>query len=115
MQEVLILSIPSTKDFIYCGRLSPGVCPKAVAKGFRCIFSNQGVWYLDHLDVPWDQVYNAEPLEGIDSVSEQNLVLGGEAVCGARQLIHQMFSKQYGSELLQRQVYYMLLAKVMLH
>ncbi|XVF75413.1 hypothetical protein PTKIN_Ptkin13bG0186800 [Pterospermum kingtungense] len=60
--------------------LGPGVCPKAVAKGFKCIFSNQGVWYLDHLDVPWDKVYNAEPLEGINNVSEQNLVLGGE-VC----------------------------------
>ncbi|XP_052116723.1 beta-hexosaminidase 1-like [Arachis duranensis] len=26
--------------------LGPGVCPKAVAKGFRCIFSNQGVWFI---------------------------------------------------------------------
>ncbi|KAL3523769.1 hypothetical protein ACH5RR_016603 [Cinchona calisaya] len=60
--------------------LGPGVCPKAVAKGFRCIFSNQGVWYLDHLDVPWDDVYFAEPLEGIKDASEQQLVLGGE-VC----------------------------------
>ncbi|XP_027366620.1 beta-hexosaminidase 1-like [Abrus precatorius] len=60
--------------------LGPGVCPKAVAKGFRCIFSNQGVWYLDHLDVPWDAVYTAEPLEGIQKASEQKLVLGGE-VC----------------------------------
>ncbi|KAK4431203.1 Beta-hexosaminidase 1 [Sesamum alatum] len=60
--------------------LESGVCPKAVAKGFRCIFSNQGVWYLDHLDVPWDSVYYAEPLEGITDVSEQKLVLGGE-VC----------------------------------
>ncbi|GAV77069.1 Glyco_hydro_20 domain-containing protein/Glyco_hydro_20b domain-containing protein [Cephalotus follicularis] len=60
--------------------LGSGVCPKAVAKGFRCIFSNQGVWYLDHLDVPWDKVYTAEPLEGIISVSQQALVLGGE-VC----------------------------------
>ncbi|XP_061372251.1 beta-hexosaminidase 1-like [Gastrolobium bilobum] len=60
--------------------LGPGVCPKVVAKGFRCIFSNQGVWYLDHLDVPWDVVYTAEPLEGIQKVSEQKLVLGGE-VC----------------------------------
>ncbi|RVX13722.1 Beta-hexosaminidase 1 [Vitis vinifera] len=60
--------------------LGPGVCPKAVAKGFRCIYSNQGVWYLDHLDVPWDGFYNAEPLEGINSASEQELVLGGE-VC----------------------------------
>ncbi|CDP00030.1 unnamed protein product [Coffea canephora] len=60
--------------------LGPGVCPKAVAKGFRCIFSNQGVWYLDHLDVPWNETYYAEPLEGIKDASEQRLVLGGE-VC----------------------------------
>ncbi|KAE8683711.1 Beta-hexosaminidase 1 [Hibiscus syriacus] len=60
--------------------LGPGVCLKAVAKGFKCIFSNQGAWYLDHLDVPWNEVYNAEPLEGINNVSEKNLVLGGE-VC----------------------------------
>ncbi|KAG6665727.1 beta-hexosaminidase 1 [Carya illinoinensis] len=60
--------------------LGPGVCPKAVVKGFRCIFSNQGVWYLDHLDVPWDRVYTAEPLEGINDVHKQELVLGGE-VC----------------------------------
>lgn len=63
----------------YC-RLGPGVCPKAVAKGFRCIYSNQGFWYLDHIDVPWDGFYNAEPLEGINLASEQELVLGGE-VC----------------------------------
>lgn len=61
-------------------RLGGGVCPKAVDKGFRCIFSNQGVWYLDHLDVPWDATYNADPLEGIDDSSKQKLVLGGE-VC----------------------------------
>ncbi|KAI4348107.1 hypothetical protein L6164_008868 [Bauhinia variegata] len=60
--------------------LGAGVCPKAVAKGFKCIFSNQGVWYLDHLDVPWYVVYNAEPLEGIRDASQQKLVLGGE-VC----------------------------------
>ncbi|KAM1028634.1 hypothetical protein EV1_040862 [Malus domestica] len=60
--------------------LGSGVCPKAVAKGFRCIFSNQGVWYLDHLDVPWDVTYDAEPLEGITDISQQKLVIGGE-VC----------------------------------
>ncbi|KAF8021963.1 hypothetical protein BT93_G2178 [Corymbia citriodora subsp. variegata] len=60
--------------------LGGGVCPKAVAKGFKCIFSNQGFWYLDHLDVPWDQVYTAEPLEGISDASKQKLVIGGE-VC----------------------------------
>ncbi|KAG5051302.1 hypothetical protein JHK87_003500 [Glycine soja] len=60
--------------------LGPGVCPKVVAKGFRCIYSNQGVWYLDHLDVPWDEVYTTEPLQGIHIASEQELVIGGE-VC----------------------------------
>lgn len=60
--------------------LGGGVCPKAVAKGFRCIFSNQGFWYLDHLDVPWDEVYTAEPVEGITKEAEQKLVIGGE-VC----------------------------------
>ncbi|KAK3028813.1 hypothetical protein RJ639_038640 [Escallonia herrerae] len=42
--------------------------------------SQLGVWYLDHIDVPWDSLYNAEPLEGINDASEQELVLGGE-VC----------------------------------
>ncbi|KAL9226095.1 hypothetical protein vseg_001945 [Gypsophila vaccaria] len=60
--------------------LVSGICPKAVAKGFRCIYSNQGVWYLDHLDVPWQPVYNAEPLEGISDATQQELILGGE-VC----------------------------------
>lgn len=61
-------------------RLGPGVCPKAVAKGFKCIYSNQGVWYLDHLDIPWDGFYNADPVEGISNAAKQALVLGGE-VC----------------------------------
>ncbi|CAB75760.1 beta-N-acetylhexosaminidase-like protein [Arabidopsis thaliana] len=56
------------------------ICQKAVAKGFRCIFSNQGYWYLDHLDVPWEEVYNTEPLNGIEDPSLQKLVIGGE-VC----------------------------------
>ncbi|KAE8683282.1 Beta-hexosaminidase 1 [Hibiscus syriacus] len=60
--------------------LGPGVCPKAVAKGFKCIFSNQRVWYLDHLDVSWEEVYHAEPLEGISNESKKELVIGGE-VC----------------------------------
>ncbi|KAJ6833320.1 beta-hexosaminidase 1 [Iris pallida] len=60
--------------------LGPGVCPQVVAKGFRCIVSNQGVWYLDHLDVQWNDFYNSEPLEGINDPLQQELVLGGE-VC----------------------------------
>lgn len=60
--------------------LRSGICPEAVAKGFRCIYSNQGFWYLDHLDVPWQPVYNADPLEGIADLTQQKLVIGGE-VC----------------------------------
>ncbi|KAJ9545672.1 hypothetical protein OSB04_025379 [Centaurea solstitialis] len=60
--------------------LGGGVCPKVVAQGLKCIYSNQGFWYLDHLDVPWDSVYDAEPLEGITDASEKERVLGGE-VC----------------------------------
>lgn len=61
-------------------RLGPGVCPLAVENGFRCIVSNQGVWYLDHVDIPWEEFYNSEPLEGINNTMQQELVLGGE-VC----------------------------------
>jgi len=60
--------------------LESGICPRAVAKGFKCIFSNQGVWYLDHLDVPWEEVYSSDPLEGIADASQRQLVIGGE-VC----------------------------------
>ncbi|KAK9684152.1 hypothetical protein RND81_10G190100 [Saponaria officinalis] len=60
--------------------LVSGICPRAVAKGFRCIYSDQGAWYLDHLNVPWETVYNAEPLKGISNVTEQQMILGGE-VC----------------------------------
>lgn len=48
-----------------CHRLGGGVCPKVVEQGLRCIYNNQGFWYLDHLDVQWEGVYDAEPLEGI--------------------------------------------------
>ncbi|XP_023747103.1 beta-hexosaminidase 1 [Lactuca sativa] len=60
--------------------LGGGVCPKVVEQGLRCIYSNQGFWYLDHLDVQWEGVYDAEPLEGITDAAEQTRVLGGE-VC----------------------------------
>lgn len=35
---------------------------------------------MDHLDVPWEDVYKSEPLEGISDGSHKKLVLGGE-VC----------------------------------
>jgi hypothetical protein len=73
------VNLPISWIFTYF-RLGPGVCPKVVAKGLRCIMSNQGAWYLDHLDVPWEEVYAEEPLAGISDAAQQKLVLGGE-VC----------------------------------
>lgn len=46
-------------------RLCSGICPQAVAKGYRRIYSDQGIWYLDHLDIHWQPVYNADPMKGI--------------------------------------------------
>eukprot|EP00271_Cylindrocystis_brebissonii_P008043 TRINITY_DN22079_c0_g1_i1.p1 TRINITY_DN22079_c0_g1~~TRINITY_DN22079_c0_g1_i1.p1 ORF type:complete len:713 (-),score=87.40 TRINITY_DN22079_c0_g1_i1:221-2359(-) len=60
--------------------IQSGVAPKIVAAGFRCIVSNQDRWYLDHLEVSWDQFYLNEPLEGITEGREAERVLGGE-VC----------------------------------
>ena len=64
----------------WCCRLGGWVCAKAVAKGFRCVFSNQDFWYLDRLDAPWDDVYKAELLEGKNETSMQELVIGGEVL-----------------------------------
>lgn len=60
--------------------MGPGVCPKVVAKGFKCIYSNQAAWYLDHLDLPWHKFYDVDPLDGISDASTKQLVIGGE-VC----------------------------------
>ncbi|XP_057522383.1 beta-hexosaminidase 1 [Amaranthus tricolor] len=80
--EETFISFPSKMNprTIVHNWLVSGICPKAVAKGFRCIFSNQDAWYLDHLDVPWEPVYNADPLEGITNTTQQKLILGGQ-VC----------------------------------
>lgn len=51
-----------------------------VAAGLRCIVSNQDKWYLDHLDIPWEEFYFNEPLTNITNPQQQKLVLGGE-VC----------------------------------
>jgi hexosaminidase len=61
-------------------RYRSGTCPRAVKAGLRCIMSDQGTWYLDHLDVPWDKFYLTEPHLDITDAAEQELVIGGE-VC----------------------------------
>lgn len=59
---------------------APGLAPRIVQAGFRCIVSNQDVWYLDHLDVPWEAFYLNEPLKGVADEAGAELVIGGE-VC----------------------------------
>ncbi|KAL3691583.1 hypothetical protein R1sor_005234 [Riccia sorocarpa] len=59
---------------------SNNLVPAIVDQGFRCIVSNQDVWYLDHLDVGWEEFYLNEPLADLNSLDQQQLVLGGE-VC----------------------------------
>lgn len=54
------------------------VLNRAVADGYRAILSNQDVWYLDHLDTPWENMYLNEPFLNITDPAQQKLVLGGE-------------------------------------
>jgi len=54
---------------------------EVVDKGFDGLLSNAfgvGNWYLDHLDVPWDKIYNDEPCEGITLEVCMQKVLGGQ-------------------------------------
>lgn len=45
--------------------------------GYRLIWSDSSVWYLDHLDVQWQEMYNAEPCNGLPDANCK-LILGGE-------------------------------------
>uniref|UniRef100_A0A7C9EL37 Beta-hexosaminidase n=2 Tax=Opuntia streptacantha TaxID=393608 RepID=A0A7C9EL37_OPUST len=60
--------------------LGSGVAEQVTAAGLRCIVSNQDKWYLDHLDITWQDFYSNEPLANITNPNQQRLVLGGE-VC----------------------------------
>ncbi|KAK8611334.1 hypothetical protein V6N13_131388 [Hibiscus sabdariffa] len=60
--------------------LGGGVAQRVVQSGLRCIVSNQDKWYLDHLDTPWEEFYQNEPLTNITNPKQQKLVIGGE-VC----------------------------------
>eukprot|EP00742_Colponemidia_sp_Colp-10_P009006 GILJ01009788.1.p1 GENE.GILJ01009788.1~~GILJ01009788.1.p1 ORF type:complete len:559 (-),score=60.15 GILJ01009788.1:148-1788(-) len=53
---------------------------QVVEAGYRAILSNSDVWYLDHLETPWTDFYNNEPLRNITDPEQQALVTGGE-VC----------------------------------
>jgi len=45
--------------------------------GYRLIWSDSSVWYLDHLSVSWQQMYDAEPCNGLPDENCE-LILGGE-------------------------------------
>lgn len=45
--------------------------------GYRLIWSDSSVWYLDHLDVDWETMYSAEPCNGLPD-ENCGLILGGE-------------------------------------
>ncbi|GKV32786.1 hypothetical protein SLEP1_g41365 [Rubroshorea leprosula] len=60
--------------------LVDGVAEQVVASGLRCIVSNQDKWYLDHLDITWQEFYMNEPLKNITNSKQQKSVIGGE-VC----------------------------------
>jgi len=49
---------------------------RVVAAGYRGILSNNDMWYLDHLAVPWTDYYLNDPLFNITENPE--LVIGGE-------------------------------------
>ena len=51
--------------------------PAVVEAGYRLLWSTDGIWYLDGLEVSWQTMYTAEPCTGIpDNLA--HLVLGGE-------------------------------------
>jgi hexosaminidase len=49
-----------------------------VVAGYRTLLSDSDVWYLDHLQVTWDEMYANEPTEGLSIDADANLILGGE-------------------------------------
>jgi len=60
--------------------LNADTLAEVVAAGYRGILSNSDKWYLDHLDVTWQDFYLNEPFSKINNATQQALVLGGE-VC----------------------------------
>jgi hexosaminidase len=50
-----------------------------VTAGYRAVLSDNDVWYLDHLDTPWQRFYDNEPCDNIPDPALQKLILGGEA------------------------------------
>eukprot|EP01084_Bolivina_argentea_P159028 276985_1 len=63
-----------------------GLLKQVVENGFRGIYSPDPNWYLDHRNVNWETEYLIEPLDGINDLKQQMLVIGGEACMWGVQL-----------------------------
>jgi len=53
------------------------IAKDATAAGYRVLWSTDGVWYLDGLDVTWEVMYAQEPCTGISDDVCAKLMLGG--------------------------------------
>ena len=58
--------------------LSSAALIDATSKGYRAIWSVDGLYYLDALNEPWTTFYDQDILGGITNASAIPLVLGGE-------------------------------------
>jgi len=50
---------------------------EATKKGYRCLWSTDGVWYLDGLGTTWETMYSQEPCTGISDELCNTLMMGG--------------------------------------
>lgn len=53
------------------------IAKNATAAGYRCLWSTDGVWYLDGLGSTWETMYSQEPCTGIPDHLCNTLMLGG--------------------------------------
>ena len=51
---------------------------QVVSDGYHSILSNENGWYLDHLNLTWQIMYNNEPCKNIATTVCNEYVLGGE-------------------------------------
>jgi hexosaminidase len=58
--------------------LSSATLLDVVSNGYRGIYSTDGLYYLDDLTETAASFYNVDILGGINNVTQQQLVLGGE-------------------------------------
>jgi len=59
------------------------ISQQATAAGYRCLWSTDGVWYLDGLTTSWQTMYTQEPCTGIsDTLCAQYMLGGGGEMWG---------------------------------